>query len=264
MKKITLLAAFLIAAMSYGQIASLKSANRTVSDCTAGGKNPVSYPTNYGGSTANYAGGSGTLNWEINEGIPSNDRVFVVGEINFSGAIPLATANSSMISIPGGIPFTLTSFANRGTANDLASDCLAAGFPAANNKKLRFNIEYTGTYVNNPVTPVVVDITVTDVGAGTAAQTIRLTITPAAPLAVDNLKKFDFTFAPNPTSDIVNLSAMKNISKVEIFNLLGQKSTSININATRKSVNLSELPTGIYIMQVTIEEAIGSYKIIKR
>jgi len=263
MKKIILLAALFMAAISYGQILSVKSANREVADCTAGGKNPVSYPTDYGGSTASYAGPSGTLNWEINENIPNNDRKFVVAEVNFTEKIDVGTANSDFISIPSGTDFILTSFANRGTANNLDADCTAAGFPTGNHKKVRFNLEYTGTYITDPITPVSVDVTVTDILAG-VTKTIVVTITPPAPLSVEDLSIYNFNYFPNPTSDILNLSAAKNINKVEIINLLGQKSKSINVNALRKTINISDLPTGIYIMRVTIDEAIGSYKIIKR
>jgi len=203
------------------------------------------------------------VNWEINENIPSNDRKFIVGEVNFTGLIPVDTPNSSIISISNS-DFILTSYANRGTANDLASDCAAAGFPAANHKKLRFNLEYTGTYTLDPYASVSVNVTITDVGAGTAARTLVVTINPDALMTVNQLQKFDFRFSPNPAKENINLSAIKNISKVEIYNLLGQKSMRVSVNAVRKTLNISELPTGIYIMQVTIDDVMGSYKIIKR
>lgn len=73
----------------------------------------------------------------------------------------------------------------------------------------------------------------------------------------------NFSFAPNPTNNFVNLSASKNIEKVEFYNLLGQNALSAPVNGLRKEVNISNLKSGIYLMKVTIDNAVGTYKIIK-
>jgi len=74
----------------------------------------------------------------------------------------------------------------------------------------------------------------------------------------------NFSFAPNPTNNFVNLSASKNIQKVEFYNLLGQNALSAPVNGLRKEVNISNLKSGIYLMKVTIDNAVGTYKIIKK
>jgi hypothetical protein len=74
----------------------------------------------------------------------------------------------------------------------------------------------------------------------------------------------NFSFAPNPTNNFVNLSASKNIEKVEFYNLLGQNALSAPVNGLRKEVNISNLKSGIYLMKVTIDNAVGTYKIIKK
>jgi hypothetical protein len=74
----------------------------------------------------------------------------------------------------------------------------------------------------------------------------------------------NFSFAPNPTNNFVNLSASKNIEKVEFYNLLGQIALSAPVNGLRKEVNISNLKSGIYLMKVTIDNAVGTYKIIKK
>lgn len=72
-----------------------------------------------------------------------------------------------------------------------------------------------------------------------------------------------FSFYPNPTSDKLSLQAANNIDAVGIYNLLGQKVLEINVGATSSEINLSNLTTGTYIMEVTIEGQTGSYKIMK-
>ena len=76
--------------------------------------------------------------------------------------------------------------------------------------------------------------------------------------------KFKFNYYPNPTSNQLNLSAENAISKVELFNVLGQKVQSNSINATQKQLNIGHLQKGIYLMEVSINNAKKTYKIVKQ
>ncbi|MDB9828876.1 T9SS type A sorting domain-containing protein, partial [Flavobacteriaceae bacterium] len=62
-----------------------------------------------------------------------------------------------------------------------------------------------------------------------------------------------FTFYPNPSSDVINLTATENIEKVAIYNLLGQKVLDQNINATSSQLNVASLVTGTYLMEVSAD-----------
>lgn len=73
-----------------------------------------------------------------------------------------------------------------------------------------------------------------------------------------------FSFSPNPTSDIVSLKSVNNIESVSIFNLLGQKVSSSTIGATTSEISLAGLAVGTYIMKVTVNGQIGTYKVIKK
>ena len=72
-----------------------------------------------------------------------------------------------------------------------------------------------------------------------------------------------FAYYPNPTNDKVNLSSAQNIERVTLYNLLGQKLIDLNVNTTYTELNVSELATGSYLMEVTVEGKIGTYKIVK-
>lgn len=74
---------------------------------------------------------------------------------------------------------------------------------------------------------------------------------------------FKFSYYPNPSSNQVNLFAEKNISKVELFNLLGQKVLSNTVNASQKQLNIANLQKGMYLMEVSIDNAKKTFKIIK-
>jgi hypothetical protein len=73
-----------------------------------------------------------------------------------------------------------------------------------------------------------------------------------------------FTYYPNPTTSTLNLSSVENIENVEIYNMLGQKVIVQNINATTSEISVSELSTGTYIMKVSVNGQIGTYKILKQ
>ena len=72
-----------------------------------------------------------------------------------------------------------------------------------------------------------------------------------------------FSFYPNPSSDVVNLSSQDNIERVAIYNILGQKVIDQNINATSSRLNVANLNTGTYLMQVRVDGKTATYKIIK-
>lgn len=84
-----------------------------------------------------------------------------------------------------------------------------------------------------------------------------------ATASVKELKQFNFSFAPNPTKNIVRLSAVNKIESVELFNLLGQKMLHKELNSNNETLDISNLVKGIYIMNVTIDGSKGSFKIIK-
>lgn len=58
----------------------------------------------------------------------------------------------------------------------------------------------------------------------------------AGVLSTPKFEAFNFSYAPNPATNVVNLSAANSISDVEFINLLGQKVLSVTVNADRKSV----------------------------
>ena len=86
----------------------------------------------------------------------------------------------------------------------------------------------------------------------------------AAALSVKDNALAGFNFYPNPTSDVLNLSANNNIESVSLFNLLGQKVMTVNVEATTSNISLAGLATGTYVMKVTVDGQTGTYKVTKK
>jgi len=84
-----------------------------------------------------------------------------------------------------------------------------------------------------------------------------------ASLANDSFNNANFAFYPNPVKNTLNLSYNKEISNVEVFNLLGQKVISNTINATEAQINMSGLAKGAYMVKVTSDNQVKTVKVIK-
>ena len=256
MKKIILLIAIFFVSISYGQLKQVKGNTFTSSACGAGGKSDISYPSYFTGSTSGYAGVSTSNKWEMNFNVDDLNEVWIQAELIFETGIPENTPMANMLSISSN-DYSLTAYAHNATGNSLT-----CSFSAGQINKIRLNLEYNGTYVWG--TDVQFTITATDPSTGTS-ETINVNISPNDPTAsIDKLEKYDFSFGPNPTEDFIYLSASKNIGKVEIFNLVGQKSLSTDLRASIGTLDISNLSKGVYIMNVAIDKNIGTYKLIKQ
>jgi hypothetical protein len=80
----------------------------------------------------------------------------------------------------------------------------------------------------------------------------------------DNNTIEGFVYYPNPAGSTLNLSAQDTIENVVIYNMLGQKVLDQNVNAPTSELNVSNLATGAYILQVSVNGQIGTYKILKK
>ncbi|WP_111881823.1 T9SS type A sorting domain-containing protein [Aequorivita sp. CIP111184] len=72
-----------------------------------------------------------------------------------------------------------------------------------------------------------------------------------------------FSYYPNPTTGVLNLSSVDNIERVSIYNLLGQMVIDSRVDATTSQMDVSALSTGSYLMKVTINGQTGTYKVMK-
>ena len=71
-----------------------------------------------------------------------------------------------------------------------------------------------------------------------------------ASLSNGSFDNTNFTYYPNPVKNVLNLSYNQEISSVEVFNMVGQKVSSNNLNATLGQVDMSQLPNGVYLVKV--------------
>ena len=73
-----------------------------------------------------------------------------------------------------------------------------------------------------------------------------------------------FNFYPNPVKDILNLNYSKNISKVAVFNLLGQQVEVKIVNSNQSQIDMSHLASGTYMVKITANDQTKTIKVIKQ
>lgn len=92
----------------------------------------------------------------------------------------------------------------------------------------------------------------------------RLAVTVHNTLGSQNFIESNFKVYPNPVKNILNLSYSKEITAVEIFNMLGQKVLLKNLNTTQGQIDMSNLNSGNYIVRLTVDGLVKTIKIVKQ
>jgi len=65
---------------------------------------------------------------------------------------------------------------------------------------------------------------------------------------------------PNPVKDVLNVSTDEAIENITVFNLSGKK---VKETTSQTGVSLGNLPSGTYIVRITTDKAVETYKIQK-
>ncbi|WP_026704678.1 T9SS-dependent choice-of-anchor J family protein [Flavobacterium soli] len=86
----------------------------------------------------------------------------------------------------------------------------------------------------------------------------------SANLATSTFDNDAFRYYPNPVKDILNLSYDKNISKVAVYNILGQEILIKNNVSNQSQIDMSPLASGTYLVKVTADSTEKTFKVIKQ
>ena len=92
---------------------------------------------------------------------------------------------------------------------------------------------------------------------------VTLDFTVDTTLGSNSFDTSNFVAYPNPVKDILNLSYKSAISNVKVINLLGQEVVNARANTNDVQVDMSALNAGVYIVNVTVDDAVHSIKVIK-
>lgn len=73
----------------------------------------------------------------------------------------------------------------------------------------------------------------------------------------------DFIVYPNPVKEVLNLSYVQIIDKIQVLNLIGQEVIAQNITSTEGSVDFSNLTAGVYLVKITSNGKVKTVRVIK-
>jgi len=70
---------------------------------------------------------------------------------------------------------------------------------------------------------------------------------------------------PNPTSGIINIQSKEKINSVSVYNVVGQKVEFKSLNNENSSIDISNLPEGIYFIELNLNNKTSKrYKVIRK
>lgn len=84
-------------------------------------------------------------------------------------------------------------------------------------------------------------------------------------MSVNDSALSDISIYPNPVKDVLNINSVKDIDKVEIYNVSGQKLYSQSFNTDETNIDMSSLSSGAYMVRVFLTTgAIETFKVLKK
>lgn len=98
-------------------------------------------------------------------------------------------------------------------------------------------------------------------GCGSALFAVTVTIVV---LGNDEFSTENFSYFPNPVTGSLTLKAPRVISRVTVYNMLGQEVLQITPEATETSLDFSGLADGVYVIDATSENRVMRFRVIKQ
>ncbi|WP_175623173.1 T9SS type A sorting domain-containing protein [Chryseobacterium schmidteae] len=86
---------------------------------------------------------------------------------------------------------------------------------------------------------------------------IRLSLDLRTPVITEN----KILISPNPTSDILNIKSDSKINNVSVVDMIGR---NINVRLDGEKVDVKNLPSGTYIINIETKEGVSTQKFIKK
>ncbi|WP_314242595.1 T9SS type A sorting domain-containing protein [Empedobacter tilapiae] len=103
------------------------------------------------------------------------------------------------------------------------------------------------------------------VGWGLDATNIKMFRIQLPKLGIGEVDNIELTtLFPNPASNELNIDSKENIKQVTVFNLTGQQLFSKKGNSKTSKIDVSNLKSGVYIVEVKTDKTSKTYKIIKK
>lgn len=94
-------------------------------------------------------------------------------------------------------------------------------------------------------------------------EALDFNVTIQEEMSVGNEYFSNLTYYPNPTTSDLYVKSLDQISEVNLYNIIGQKVISRTVNSSEFSVNLAELKTGAYFVEIINNNNRKVFKVLK-
>jgi hypothetical protein len=94
-------------------------------------------------------------------------------------------------------------------------------------------------------------------------ETEAIAITVEVTLSADSISTLSFKAFPNPVQNVLNVSSDKEITHIEVINMLGQTVLSKSFNTTQAQIDMSGLLSGNYFVRVTAGNTAHTLRVVK-
>jgi PKD repeat protein len=81
-------------------------------------------------------------------------------------------------------------------------------------------------------------------------------------VGVNDHSKATISMYPNPVADYININSTVNVKEVQVINLIGQVVLSQSFDSKKITMNTTSLKTGVYNLQVKLEDGVVNKKIV--
>lgn len=99
---------------------------------------------------------------------------------------------------------------------------------------------------------------------GSDKKRIARIVANSTPLSTDDPKITTLKYYPNPIEDTFHIESQHQINTITITNLLGHKLLTLERNNNSIEVQVAQLPSGVYVVNVVSDEKTESFKVIKK
>ncbi|WP_179019297.1 T9SS type A sorting domain-containing protein [Winogradskyella forsetii] len=95
------------------------------------------------------------------------------------------------------------------------------------------------------------------------AGTFDFLVYPDASLSIDSNNLETFKYYPNPIVNTLTVEAKTSISKISVYNMVGQQIKVVTPNNLMTVIDMNDLNKGVYFINVIINESQQTFKVIK-
>lgn len=83
-------------------------------------------------------------------------------------------------------------------------------------------------------------------------------------MGVEDIEASQTTIYPNPVVNDVHITSKNTIEEIRIYNMTGEEVLKNNSNATAVQLNVSKLPSGVYVVVIKTSKGVETKKLVKK